>query len=488
MTKRLIIAVVLATVLTSQLSVAAPAKLKRIAVAQREKLSNEWYVEQYGAQGDGKSVNTKMIQEAVDKCHEAGGGIVTLRSGIYLSGTIQLKDNVTLQVRRGAVLRGTLDPMEYYNIDPFVDATGQSRGECLVGAVDAKNVAIIGNGIIDGEGEYFKAPLTKKRLEGWGRTAEEVNKYFRVRPFLVRIVRCEGVNIKDINLRNPGAWTCHLFESRKIKVEDISIVAHVNINNDGIDLDSCSDVFITGCDIDTGDDAMCIKSTSPKPCENVVITKCRLKSDWGAIKMGTESMGDYRNIKISNCEVYDTKGGGIKILTVDGSNIYNVKISQINMTNVEMPIFVRLGERLRTYRNAPKGKAGSIDELYFAGIKATTRSSEESRVATPSGIFVTGTPNARIGHVSFQYINITLPGGGTKEDAKRIIPEYETRYPEFSHFGVQPAFGLHARHVERLDVKGVTFNLLGTDERPVYKYDDVTYYELEFPFLEKQPE
>lgn len=286
-------------------------------------------------------------------------------------------------------------------------------------------------------------------------------------------------------MRNPGAWTCHLFESSNIEVENISINSHVNSNNDGIDLDSCSDVLITGCDIDTGDDAMCIKSTSSKPCENVVIKNCRLKSDWGAIKMGTESMGDYRNITISDCEIYDTNGGGIKILSVDGSNIYNVKISKINMINVDMPIFIRLGERLRTYRNAPQREVGSIDELYITGVTATTKSLADSKIMPPSGIFITGTPKARIGRVVLNYIDITLPGGGKVDDARRVVAEDETRYPEFSFFGVQPAYGIHARHVKRLEVKSVKFHLTGDDKRPIYKYEDVDWTEPEYPLLVK---
>lgn len=483
--KKIISVLIFAAAFITQLTFAAPTNAQRITVAQREKLPNEYYVEDYGAVADGETMNTKMIQKAVDECCAAGGGIVTLRSGIYLSGTIQLKDNVTLKVCRGAILRGTIDPMEYYNIDHFVDATGQSRGECLVGAIDAKNIAIIGNGLIDGEGEFFKANLTRKRLQSWGRSESDVDKYSTVRPFLIRIVNCDGVYLKEISLRNPGAWTCHLFESSNIEVENISINSHVNSNNDGIDLDSCSDVLITGCDIDTGDDAMCIKSTSSKPCENVVIKNCRLKSDWGAIKMGTESMGDYRNITISDCEIYDTNGGGIKILSVDGSNIYNVKISKINMINVDMPIFIRLGERLRTYRNAPQREVGSIDELYITGVTATTKSLADSKIMPPSGIFITGTPKARIGRVVLNYIDITLPGGGKVDDARRVVAEDETRYPEFSFFGVQPAYGIHARHVKRLEVKSVKFHLTGDDKRPIYKYEDVDWTEPEYPLLVK---
>lgn len=441
----------------------------------------EWYVEKFGAKADGVTLNTKAIQRAVDECTKNGGGRVILSSGVYRSGTIELKDNVTLEVRRGAVLRGTINPLDYRNIDPFVDATGQKRGECLVGAINAKNIGITGCGTIDGMGEHFKAQLTRARLKSANCSEEEIKKFSSVRPFLLRLVGSEGITINDINLKSPGAWTCHLFECSKIKIKGVYINAHVNKNNDGIDLDSCDGAEITDCDIDTGDDALCFKGTSPKPCQNVVVRRCRLRSDWGAIKFGTESMGDFKNITINDCDIYDTKGGGIKVLSVDGANIYNVRISKIRMTDVDMPIFIRLGERLRTYRDAPVQAVGSIDHLYISGLTATTRARATSRVNPPSGILITGTPNARIGLVQLQGINITLPGGGTSEDTKRQVAEDEKRYPEFSFFGVQPAYGLNARHIDSLQMKGVSFRLTGVDARDISNIYDVNYVPLEFP-------
>lgn len=447
--------------------------------------NGEWYVEEYGAVSDGVTLNTEAIQKTIDICHQSGGGQVILKSGVYSSGTVILKDNVTLVIRRGAVLRGTLNPMDYTCVDRFVDAVNQARGECLVGAIDAKNVGISGNGTIDGQGANFKYELTRERLTQSGATEEDIKKYSAVRPFLLRFVRSEGVNVENVSLLGPAAWTFHLFQCKNIKVKGISIYAHGNANNDGIDLDSCDGAQITDCDIDTGDDAMCFKTTSPMPCQNVIVTKCRLKSDWGAIKFGTESMGDFRNIKVNDCHIYDTTGGGLKILSVDGANIDNVHVSRITMDNVDMPIFVRLGERLRTYRDVDQQSVGSIQNLYISQIKATTRAQEASRVNPPSGIIITGTPNHKINRVVMRYIDITLPGGGTEEQGKRDVPEYEKEYPEFSFFGVMPAYGMNARHIDSLDMKGITLRLTGEEKRPLTKFDDINYVTNEFPALEE---
>ncbi len=151
------------------------------------------------------------------------------------------------------------------------------------------------------------------------------------------------------------------------------------------------------------------------------------------------------------------------------------------MTNVDMPIFVRLGERLRTYRDASKQSVGSIDNLYISNIKAVTRSRDESRVNPPSGVLITGTPNARIGNITLTNIDITLPGGGTEPDSKIVTPEDETRYPEFSHFGVQPAYGFNTRHVDSLTMKNVYIRLSGADQRRVSNISDVNSVPYEFP-------
>ncbi|MFI3277684.1 MAG: glycoside hydrolase family 28 protein [Rikenellaceae bacterium] len=444
-----------------------------LATIQWQCTQDVWSVEKFGAVADGVTVNTEAIQQTIDACHEAGGGVVVLESGVYLSGTILLKDNVTLEVRSEATLRGTTNPLDYICVDEFVDATGQRRGECLVGARDAKNIGIIGNGTIDGDGEHFKVNLTRKRLQELGATQEQIKQSSGTRPFLLRFVRSEAVTLNNINLRQPAAWTCHFFQCKDIVVKGVSIYAHDNQNNDGIDLDSCTGANITDCDIDTGDDAMCFKTTSPMPCQDVYVANCKLKSHWGAIKFGTESMGDFRNIKVENCEVYDTQGGGIKVLSVDGANIENVRIDNINMTNVDMPIFVRLGERLRTYRDAKEQTVGSISGLYLTNITATTRSCEESRVNPPSGIFITGTPNTKIKHVQLSNIEVKLPGGGSAEDSEIVVAEDEKRYPEFSFFGTLPAYGLNARHIELLEIEDVSFQLTGEDQRETYKISDV---------------
>ncbi|MDW7694913.1 glycosyl hydrolase family 28 protein [Flammeovirgaceae bacterium SG7u.111] len=432
-----------------------------------------WDVREFGAVADSVTMNTKAIQQAIDACHQAGGGIVELKEGEYISGTILLKDNVTLSVSKDAKLIGSPNPMDYQSIDPFTDATGQLRGKCLVGSLNATNVGIIGGGVIDGQGEMFKKGKLLSTMKKLGVDKSEINAYASNRPFLVRFVKSTDIVVEDIELRQPAAWTCHFFQCSKIKVNKVKIYSHAHKNNDGIDLDSSSDGIVTNCDIDAGDDAICFKSTSPVPTQNIQVSNCKLKSDWGTIKFGTESMGDFKNITVKNCKIYDTKGGGIKILSVDGANISDITIDSIQMENVDMPIFIRLGERLRTYRGAPQQAVGSITNVRISNVVATARSLDESRVTPPSGVFITGTPNHKIGKVSLKNIQVNLPGGGTAEQSELEVPEDEKRYPEFSFFGVSPASGLYARHVQYLSVDALSVSLVAKDDRQGFIYSDV---------------
>ena len=429
--------------------------------------SNVYNILDFGAKGDSLTVNTKFIQKAIDECFKNGGGTVVVNNGFYITGTILLKDNVTLQVNENATIFGSPNFEDYINIDPFTDATGQSRGNCLIGAKDATNIAIIGKGTIDGNGEVFNNKTYKIQKE------KNTDLPSLDRPFLIRIVGSSKLIIQDIHIRQAAAWAVHLYQSNDIVINNIEIYNHANSNNDGIDLDSSYNVTITNSKIDSGDDAICIKATSALPTYNIKVRNCDLKSDWGAIKFGTESMGDFYNIDIRDCKVHDTKGGGIKILSVDGANIHNVVIDNIEMINVDMPIFIRLGERLRTYRNAEKREVGSIKNVTISNIRAKTMDLENSRVSPPTGILITGTPKYKIEGIKLENIHIQLPGAGKLEHQNNVVSEDEKRYPEFSFFGILPSYGLYARHIELLETKNVHFEILNEEKRQEVVLEDV---------------
>lgn len=143
------------------------------------------------------------------------------------------------------------------------------------------------------------------------------------------------------------------------------------------------------------------------------------------------------------------------------------------MNNVDMPIFVRLGERLRTYRGADKRDVGSIKGLYFNNIESTINSTIKERVSPGSAIFITGTANHPIEEVSFNNVNLEIIGSGDRELTIKQLPELETKYPEYISFGVTPAYGITARHMNTLKLRNVKINCIHNDSRPFKILTDV---------------
>lgn len=418
-------------------------------------------VKKYGAKGNGKHLDTSAIQKAIDACSSAGGGIVIVPEGTYLSATIELKDNVDFHLEKGATILGTTDYKAYRNLDPFTEGLGINVGTALVVAVDAKNVSLTGEGIIDGQGGALKERHIKedKRPEGqrWG-----------MRPFLLRWVRCNGVNVKDVTLKFAGAWTSHYFCCSNVNIDNVTIRSFGVAHNDGINIDGCSHVRISNCDIVSGDDALCFKTTLSKSgCNDIVVSNMRLKSNQAGIKMGTESMAPFENIKISNCHIYDTKNGGIKLFSVDGAHLRNVEISDITMDEVRTPMLFRLGARLSVFRKHEdvRQNTGTFENVTIRNVNAVA--ADKAQLDPPSGILITGIPGHYITNLLLENIHIRLLGTGTVEDANSKVPEAEDQYPEVKTFGPKiPAYGVWARHVRGLKLRNVTFELKNPDARP----------------------
>lgn len=232
---------------------------------------------------------------------------------------------MTLHLEKDALILGTTDYKAYDNLDPFTEGLGIEVGRALLVAVDANNIGLTGEGAIDGQGSALKARHikedTRPEKDRWG-----------LRPFLLRLVRCNGVKVDGVTLRYAGAWTSHYFHCSNVSISNVTIRSFGVAHNDGIDIDGCQHVRINNCDIISGDDALCFKTTSSKmACKDIIVSDMLLKSNQSGIKMGTESMAPFEDIHISNCKIYDTKNGGIKLFSVDGAHLRNIEISDIIM-------------------------------------------------------------------------------------------------------------------------------------------------------------
>lgn len=411
-------------------------------------------ISKYGAIGDGEVLNTKAIQNAIDECSQQGGGKVVFPAGKWLSGTLLLKSGVTLLLNKNALLMGSPNIEDYQTIEPFTEGTGATMGYCFIGGVDATNIGIEGPGIVDGQGkEVFKTGGKTKR------------------PFLLRLVRCKGISIKNVTLNNSAAWTTHLFECKDIIADSVTIRSKGLANNDGFDIDGSQNVQIMNCEIDTGDDAICLKTTGNQVCKNITVNNCALKSNCGAFKMGTESHADFENIRVNNCRVLNCNGV-IKIFSVDGAHIQNVDISNITINRGNAPIVLRLGARLKTFVPGDKKKeVGSLKNIKIRNINATN--------ANVIGILINGIPNHSIENVTIENVTMSLPGGGKPEDAAIRLEEKETAYPEVSTFGrVFPVSSIYIRHVNGITIRNVIISHRQSDSRPVIFAQDIQKLEL----------
>jgi|GEM_PF-194811 len=408
-------------------------------------------VSDFGAVGDGTTLNTDAIQKAIDVSYAQGGGTVHIPAGRFLTGTLQLKDNVVLHLEENAVLLGSTRAADYLNVDPFVAGDGIPLGYALIVAVGAKHVGIEGEGTIDGQGKAVKAAQEK----------------YTVRPFLIRWIRCNDVVVRNVHLTSPGAWTLHFFQCQNVTANGLTIRSVGLINNDGIDIDSCQTVRINGCDIESGDDAICLKATSPLACRDVVVTGCKLKTKCNGIKLGTESLGDFENVAVSDCQLRQIGMAGIALYSVDGSQLHDVAISDLTMDDVTVPISVRLGARLKTFRPGDQAKPpGRLYDVKISGLRVTG--------ARQIGVLVNGIPGHPVENLTLDQIEIQLAGGGTEADAKVQLPEKEAAYPEMKMFGqVMPAYGLYVRHARGVNFSNVHTTVLKADARPPAVYLDV---------------
>jgi polygalacturonase len=405
-------------------------------------------VRDYGAKSDGKTLCTESIQKAIDACSQSGGGTVYLPSGTFLSGTIYFKSGVTLRLSAGSTLLGRKNLKDYPpTVQAFRSYTDNYTDKSLIYGEHLERIAITGSGTIDGQGASFKGS-------------------YKVRPYMIRFSQCRNVTVKDITLKNSPMWVQHYLACNDVRVTGVTVRSLVNHNNDGINIDSCRRVIISDCNIESGDDAIVLKSTSARVCRDVVVSNCVLSSRCNALKMGTESNGGFKNIVMTGCSIYDTRLAGVALEIVDGGTMDRVVVSNITMNKIGAPIFLRLGNRARPFKkDMEKPGVGIMRNITISNIEATG--------AKPTGCAISGLPEAKIENVTLNNLRLSFEGGGTKADTEREIPEKEADYPEYSMFGRLSAYGLYCRHVKGLKLFNVELQLEKPDQRHAVVFEDV---------------
>jgi hypothetical protein len=351
-----------------------------------------WFnVQNFGAKGIKDSLVTKNIQSAIDKCYEAGGGVVYFPSGDYLSGNLQLKSNVTLHLEAGATIWASHNPNDYGSIviEKQYEGIEMPSGNIpvLIYALKAKNITIEGKGTINGSGLRTLLPLkevdkfTAEETENARQSGVDLKMYYKEPPFtnMVILDACENVTIRDISLIESTSWTLHMKWCQRVHVDGIYIESNLEngVNADGIDIDGCKDVTVSNCIVHTGDDAIVLKTTrtpsgASQSCENVMIVNCKIITSDSGIKLGTESFADYRHIVVSNCVIRNANRA-LSIIIRDGATVSDVLYSNISIECKRRYYFwwgngdpIWLVVRKRN----PESKVGSIKNVSFQHIMA----------------------------------------------------------------------------------------------------------------------
>lgn len=432
-------------------------------------------VREAGAIADGKTIDTPVINKAIDELASEGGGTLYFPAGRYACYSIRLKSNITLHLESGAVILAAFpsatdgyDEAEPNMHDKYQDFGHSHWHNSLLWGVELHDVTICGPGLIYGEG------LTREesRLKGVGNKA-------------ISLKNCRNITIKDISMLHCGHFALLATGVDNLTLSNLK----VDTNRDGFDIDCCRNVRITDCSVNSPwDDAIVLKASYAlgefRDTENVTITGCFVSGYdkgslldatyqrdepqapdqgfvTGRIKLGTESSGGFRNIAISNC-IFE-RCRGLALETVDGGHLEDVVVSNITMRDiVNAPIFLCLGARMRSPEGTP---VGSMKRIRLNNINVYNADSRYSCI-------ISGVPGAMIEDVTFSDINIYFKGGYSEADVKLPVPEQEKTYPEPWMFGTVPASGFYIRHARDIRFRDVTFHFEKTDTRPLYVQDD----------------
>ena len=372
--------------------------------------ATDYNVLQLGVVGDGKTLNTQSLQSAIDALHAKGGGQLYFPAGRYLTGSLQLKSNVTLYLEKEAMLLGSTSPYDYpgFSTEKELKVNNDHFDQALIYAEEAENIGITGEGCIDGQGRELA--LT---IDSLHHTGELVDKHYNTyrkrpntRPKLLFMRNCRKVELRKTNFRSGAAWGLSFSLCVDLTIDSLHVGNRAYWNNDGIDISDCKDVRISSCFINSADDGICLKSHNRGAWnDRVSISNCHIISSASAIKFGTESLGGFKNVTIDNIRIKDTFRSAIAIESVDGAEIENVKLE-----NIEIVCPGR----------ATRGMA---------------------------------------------YMSVSR---------LKDVPENEKGYPEFTMFEELPSWGFYVRHVKGIQMHNVKLRLQEDDFRPAFVFDRVS--------------
>jgi hypothetical protein len=434
-------------------------------------------IRDFGAKGDGKTVDTAALQAAIDACTKDGGGTVLVPAGVFHIGTVELKSNVTLHLAAAAQLLGSADGTQYHAADAIPLTGPHTIGDgnwALIFAAEARNVTVEGRGTIDGQGLLFRSPARgTPPPSGLGG-----NK----RPHHLLFYKCENLTIRDIDLRDCAYHSTRIILCRYVYIDGLHIHSRVNGNNDGFHFISAEHVTVSNCTVECQDDACALFGS----CKWMTITNCFFSTRWSVFRFGT---GVAENIAVSNCVIHQVYGCPIKLRADPGSRFENMSFSNLLLQDVTGPIHIGSGPQRNPNPASvpaphPERPPAVVRNISFSNIHGTVTTKPSRLPDTPfemsvsniaelhSCIVLNAVGNNIIENISFDDVHLTFGGGGTAEEgARRDLPHLAYEY--FS-LGAMPAFGLYARNARGVTLQNVRFQVAEPDLRPAVIFDHVS--------------
>lgn len=427
-------------------------------------------VREFGAKGDGKTLDTIAVQSAIDAAHKDQGGTILVPAGTFVIGTIELKSNVTLKIAAQGRLLGSETHQHYKAGNGIPPSNGNI---VMISAANAENVAIEGPGTIDGNGAKFFTG--KGDMTGPGQNSAEG--YFQ-RPHLLVFYQCRNLSLRNVFLTASAYHCARILDCNRVLLDSVRIYNRVNLNNDGFHINSSQYVHIVNCDVVCQDDACALFGSN----KFVTVTNCTFSTRWSVFRFGG---GEAENITISNCVIYDTFGCPIKMRCGARSRFENISFSNLIMKNVTGPITVGLDSARRNNSSTASARpavSGIVRNISFNGIRGfvVAEGKQHSDLPWPQKfrpgetrhcIVVNGVGDDVIENVSFQDIHFTFEGGGTAPEAAAEVPQVAGEYFEI---GTPPAYGLYARNVRGLTLNNVRFEVSKPDLRPAVDLEKVS--------------
>ncbi|MES2279011.1 MAG: glycosyl hydrolase family 28-related protein [Bacteroidota bacterium] len=439
-------------------------------------------VKDFGATGDGQTLDTDPINKAITTAAAAGGGTIYFPAGTYASHSIRLKSHISLYIDQGATILAAPstaggkgydepEPNDWGDKLKYQDFGHSHWHNSLIWGENLEDISILGPGTIYGKGLTRETP----RRVGEGNKA-------------IGLKLCRNVTLKDFTILLGGHFGMLLTGIDNMTIDNIK----EDTNRDGMDIDCCHNVHVSNCSVNSPwDDGICLKSSFAlgyfRSTENVTITNCQVsgfdrgtflngtymrneskmvpdrQGPTGRIKFGTEGNGGFKGITISNCVFQYCRG--LALETVDGASLEDVTISNITMRDIgNSPIFLRLGARMRGPEGTP---VGNLRRILISNVNVYNADSHFSSM-------IVGIPGHNVEDVKLNNIRIYYrPIDSPLVKIQNAVPEHIKDYPEPERFGVIPAYGFFIRHAQNIEMNNVEVSYMGQETRPAVILEDV---------------